>query len=84
MTEPFDTTGISDSGVAIQATLAIHTVLLSALVVTHPDIPTLTERFDRMVSQLIEKIEDPRLSAVLTTLETQFRALIASVSPGID
>lgn len=70
-----DTAGMPDREVGVQATLAVHMALLSALVVTHPDRPALKAKFEQLLSQLIERIEDPRFSAVLTTLESSFRTL---------
>ena len=34
------------------------------------------DKFGAMMSQLIERVEDPRLSATLTTLEGEFRRLV--------
>ena len=80
MADPTATKGMPDAAVTIQATLAAHTVLLSALVGTHASPAKVMERFGSMMSQLIERVEDPRLSATLMTLEAEFRRLV-SVPP---
>ena len=82
MTDPMDTKEMPDAAVSIQATLAAHMVLLSALVATHPSPAKVMERFGAMMSQLIERVEDPRLSATLTTLESEFRRLANVPSSG--
>jgi hypothetical protein len=82
MADPTDTKEMPDAAVTIQATLAAHMVLLSALVLTHPSPAKVMERFGAMMSQLIERVEDPRLSATLTTLEAEFRRLVSSPASG--
>ena len=74
MSEPIeiDSEGMSDSEVAIHATLAVHTALLSAMVATHPDQQALKERFQALTSQVIERVEDPRFSGMMTRLEEAF------------
>ena len=78
MADSMDSKEMPDAAVTIQATLAAHMVLLSALVVTHPTPAKVMERFGAMMSQLIEKVENPRLSATLTALEGEFRRLVGS------
>jgi hypothetical protein len=84
MSDPTDTKDMPDAAVSIQAALAAHMVLLSALVVTHPSPEKVMDKFGAMMSQLIERVEDPRLSATLTTLEGEFRRLVGREGPSLE
>ena len=81
MTDASDTNEMPDAAVSIQAALAAHMVLLSALVITHPTPEKVMDKFGAMMSELIERVEDPRLSATLTTLEGEFRRLVGGGPP---
>ena len=81
MTDSSDPKEMPDAAVSIQAALAAHMVLLSALVVTHPTPEKVMDKFGAMMSELIERVEDPRLSATLTTLEAEFRRLVGRGPP---